>query len=114
MTDTRFRTILLLTVTLFADLLPAGAQLPPLGGQNANNPTVVQIALGSLMPATIPYKLNQGMITIKAAVSDGIPQDAVIATALPLTVVSPGLATKQSFKTGNQLDLATFLGPVKA
>src|ERR1041385_3036619 len=114
MFNTRIGSIALQMMAFVAALLPAGAQLPPLGNQNANNPTFGQIALGSLMPATVPYKLNQGMITVKASVSDCIPQDAVIATALPLTIISPGLVTKQAFKTGGQLDLATFLGPVKA
>src|SRR5258708_5701183 len=92
----------------------SSAQVPPIGAQNSNGPGVGQIALGSLLPASLPYRLNQGMITVKVSVSDGIPQDAVIATGLPLTVITPELATKQTLKPGNVLDMQTLLGPVKA
>src|SRR5216683_75329 len=81
--------------------------IPAIGAQNANNPGVGQIALGSLLPASLPYRLNQGMITVKISVSDGIPQDAVLATALPLTIITPELAVKQTLKQGNVLDMQT-------
>ena len=106
--------ILILSAVPAMLCLPVGAQVGAASGPGGNNPSVGQIALGSLLPASVPYKINQGMIQIKVAISDGIPQDAVLATALPLTVVSPALAVKQSLKTTNPLDLATFLGSVKA
>src|SRR6266849_5083749 len=106
--------IIVTTVILVSVRAGGSAQIPPIGAQNSNNPNFGQIALGSLLPASLPYRLNQGMITVKVSVSDGIPQDAVIATALPLTIISPELSAKQSLKPGNLLDVQTLLGPVKA
>jgi hypothetical protein len=107
------RTIFLtLFCLIFGAALPA--QVPGPGSLANGNGAFGQIALGSLLPASLPYRLNQGMIQVKIAIADGIPQDAVIATGLPLTVVSPALAVKQSLKAGAVIDLPTLLGPVKA
>src|SRR5438067_31921 len=113
MRATHLRTIVtILLLTTFRT--GSSAPIPSLGAQNSTNPGVGQIAMGSLLPASLPYRLNQGMITVKISVSDGIPQDAVIATALPISIISPELSAKQSLKPGAVLDIQTLLGSVKA
>src|SRR5688572_26037647 len=71
------------------------------------------VSSAAALPSSTTYSLQEGLIVIKVRVGTGIPQDAVLATGLPLSLITPDLATKQSIQGQGIFDLATLSGPAR-
>jgi hypothetical protein len=84
-------------VWLLAASPRAGAQLPPLPS-GLQQPTG-SIAPTSQFPNVVPFEFWNGMIIVRVFVGDGVPDAAIIDTALPLSMLSPEYATKKTVRT---------------
>ena len=71
------------------------------------------VSSAAALPSSTPYSIQDGLIVFKARIGTGVPQDAVLATALPLSLISPDLASKQAIQVQGILDLATVAGPAR-
>ena len=67
----------------------------------------------TVLPVSMAYSSQDGLIVVKATVGTGLAQDAVIATALPITLITPDLATKQAIQGQGIVELATIAGPAR-
>jgi len=98
-------TISALAASLIGILAGAWAQ--------TERPTAGTVSSAAPLPSSTPYSSQDGLIILKARVGTGVAQDAVLATGLPLSLISPELATKQSIQGQGIFDLATLGGPAR-
>src|SRR5687768_16921136 len=84
-----------------------------LAGAQGERPVPGTVAASGGLPSTISYSLQDGLIVVKARIGTGVPQDAVLATGLPLSLINPDLATKQSIPSQGVFDLPTLGGPAR-
>jgi len=91
-------------------LLAAGLAL----GQGLAPSGVGQIAPPAILPVSVPYRLSDGLIVVKAGISRERPVEAVLALAAPLCVAAPDLAVQEQMKTQAFIQLPTLYGVVQA
>ena len=108
-----FRSTLIATLAMLAQ--PVHSQVQA-GQTPFNRPAsdIGQVALGSLLPATVPYTLSGGLIVIKASIGEGPQYNAALATSLPICIATPPLVSSQTLKANGTKDLPTIAGPVTA
>ena len=68
------------------------------------------VASPSTLPDTIPYTLREGLILVPAVVGKGSTREAVLATGLPLSIVSKELADQLAIIGTGVRDVPTLAG----
>jgi hypothetical protein len=67
----------------------------------------------AVLPSSLPYSSQDGLIIVKTTLGSGAALDAVIATGLPLSLITPELASRLAIQGQGIFDMPTLLGPAR-
>ncbi|MEP6755372.1 MAG: retropepsin-like aspartic protease [Chthonomonadales bacterium] len=98
---TKFSPYLLLIAGI-CSVAPVHAQV---GGTPSAQGPGARVMPASANPDTIPFSLWNGLIVIQALFGDGVSEQAVLHTGLPICMVTPTLAAKKSMTSTGLIDV---------
>ena len=90
---------------LFFLTIYVGASAQGNGASTTNQNVGPRVMPSSTVPDTISFSLWHGLIVVDALFGDGIGEQGVLHTGLPVSMVSPILAAKKSMQTQGLVDI---------
>ncbi len=92
------------TIAVALGSVRAQAQIPP-AVAGANTSSTAHVMQGSTIPDTFPYAIWQGLIVVPVMFGDGMPEQAVINTGMPNSVIVTSLAEKKNLRADGLSDV---------
>lgn len=88
----------------------------PCGAQQTGSDYAIpvgKVSGATLLPVTVPYTLDSGLMVVRATVGQSDEQLAVIDTSLPTCLVTPALASSLRLLTENTTEVQTLYGAIR-